>query len=292
MLPTPQCPFHFSAGSLSSMRIKIATFNVGLLRLHICGNTLLENPEGTLRRAPLVARDIRGSCMDADVVCVQECYEQQHRDAIRDAMQPDYPFMATSHYHTVLNSGLMTFSKHPVRGSRRAPHTDAFWYERMFGDRAMLVATVHPLGGTPFTVVNAHLSSGIPADGPDAARMRKIQINDISREIANEGSELVIVAGDFNCSPTVTPDCYREMLALGWEDAWVGMDDQYSWDKTNPLNASKPTIQGASQRCDQVWIARGNARILSSAIYKRNDLSDHYLVASEILVTSEKRRRR
>ena len=282
------------------MRLRILTFNVGLMRVRMGGHTLFENPAGVERRAPLLVSRIRDACRRAraDVVCLQECYEQEHRDAIKTALRPEYPFLATSHFHTWMNSGLMTFSKHPLLSFRRVPHSDRCRYESVFGDRAMLVARIAPEGRRPVTVVNAHLSSGCPVDSPEMTAMRHRQIHDIDRAIDShrpDDAEPVIVAGDFNCSPQVTPRNYAEMGRLGWSDAWVmanGPDALgVTWDKNNPLNVNKPSFQGRSHRCDHVWVARsgGPFSVRSCRVFADgHPVSDHYAVAADVDLVAEK----
>lgn len=287
-----------SEGVLRRMRIRVLTFNVGLMRLRLGGVTVFENPAGVGRRAPMIVRRLRDVCLreNPDIVCLQECYEQEHRDAVKVALRPEYPYMATSHYHTWMNSGLMTFCKHPhpVLSFRRVPHTVECLYERVFGDRAMLVTRVAYRGTRPLTVVNAHLSSGCPVEGDEIAAIRHRQIRDIDRAVeSTDCPGPVIVAGDFNCSTKVTPQNYRGMERLGWVDAWPaanggGVPETPTWDKANPLNADKPSLQGRSHRCDHIWVARRSGALSvheCRVIAERDPVSDHYAVIADVEIT-------
>lgn len=280
------------------MRLRVLTFNVGLMRLRVGGLTVFENPVGVDRRAPLVLTRIRDTCRAerVDIVCIQECYEQDHRDMLKVALRPEYPFMATSHFHTWMNSGIITFSKHPILSFRRVPHSRQCGYERVFGDRAMLVTRIAPDGDleNPVLVVNAHLSSGCPDDTVEMMAIRHEQISDIDRTIESERAdafEPVIVAGDFNCGPQVCPRNYAEMVRLGWVDAWVAANGTgaqgITWNKSNSLNVHKPSLQGRSQRCDQVWVARSDGPLTvhgCRVFIEADPSSDHYAVTADISI--------
>lgn len=276
------------------MRIRILTFNVGLMRISLGGITLFENPAGVDARSRTFLSRVRDVCRRAraDVVCVQECYEQEHRDMLKITLRPDYPFMATSHFHTWINSGIMTFSKHPILSFRRVPHTDQCRYERVLGDRSMLVARIAYNGDAPVTIVNVHLSSGCPSDSAEMLAIRHRQIRDIDATIdinCPDSEEPVVVAGDLNCGPQVTPRNYEEMVRLGWMDAWTAShgpgDIGITWDKSNPLNVNKLSLHGRSLRCDHVWVARrvDAATVHGCALMEDADpVSDHYAVAADI----------
>lgn len=272
-------------------RLRVVTFNVGLMRIHAWGCTLFENPVGVAARAPLVAARMERLCRDADLVCVQECYEREHRATLVRAMGA-HPHLAFSTEGAWLNSGLMVFSKHPIAQSERIPHGACCSYERVMGDRSMLAARIRLLGPGPgfVNLLNVHLTAGVPPASEQMKIIRTRQLKDISDKVRTfPRGEPIIVAGDFNFSPEVAPENYREMSGLGLRDAWLhsphppGADEAgITWDADNPLNRAKSPLQGSSHRCDQVWVGGGARAARSEVVGSRAPLSDHYGVAVDI----------
>ena len=272
--------------------VKVRTFNIGLMRLRIGGGTLFENPEMVEKRAPNMMQYLKHECRDSDVVCLQECYEDAHRRELKLHMD-SHPHMACSFEKTFLNSGLVVMSKHPFVSVRRVPHESSCVYEKIFGDRAMLVTKIG-LDGTIITVINAHLSAGAPVDTPIMNAMRRSQVADINRQVRASTTPTLVV-GDFNCSPTVGSECYESMIGVGWKDAWAetnGGRDGITLDRDNALNRSKGGLLCTrSQRCDHIWYVGDEWRALGSSVFGDSPdgaLSDHYGVAARLKLSVNK----
>jgi endonuclease/exonuclease/phosphatase family metal-dependent hydrolase len=277
------------------MRLRVVTYNVGLMRLRAMGVTLFERPADVARRAVAVPRYIRGVTADADVLCIQECYEEEHREAMRTALSDAFPY--SCHSDPVrgpwLNGGLMTFSRYPIESSVHMAHGRRCWYEALFGDRSMLVARLRAPSGT-LSVINAHLSAGIEVDSPGTMEIRDSQIEDLRLRVREElrRCDGVIIAGDFNCSPDVAPRNYAMLSCTRkWRDAWLegggGRQGGVTWDADrNPLNAGR-MFPGRSHRCDHVWVAGerivvGSCRLVDAP----PRVSDHYGVECTLRIAS------
>ena len=70
----------------------VLTWNVGLMRIKMCGKTVFSNPPFVQERAQHIAPSILSH--KADVVALQECYEVEHVDMLVDALSSQYPFNA------------------------------------------------------------------------------------------------------------------------------------------------------------------------------------------------------
>lgn len=270
------------------MYLKVVTFNLGLMRIHAWGCTIFENPPMVAARSRPAVYRVRDLCGDADVVCIQECYEAQHRQFLRDAMVY-HGHAAYSHDATWLNSGLMVFSKHPIIKSKRIPHAKCCAYERVLGDRAMLLASIQTAAGR-VSVVNVHLSSGADPSSRVMTDIRAQQIADVDRLIRQlPRDDHVIVAGDFNFSPKVSPENYAQMSDLGLRDVWNHTphpegDEGITWDLLNPLNYRKAECGETSHRCDQIWVGRRIRPVWCAVIDKNRPVSDHYGVAATLIL--------
>jgi hypothetical protein len=72
--------------------LKILTWNVGLLRLRICGVEVFSNPPFADQRLPYIPDMIRKK--GADIIALQECYESAHAEMITDSLKDIYPYCA------------------------------------------------------------------------------------------------------------------------------------------------------------------------------------------------------
>ena len=80
--------------------VRILSYNVGLLRFHVLGILAFSNPPYGSERFPFICSELL-KFEDVDVICLQECYEDCHANAIIDALKSKYP------YHARVKSGNM-----------------------------------------------------------------------------------------------------------------------------------------------------------------------------------------
>ena len=95
--------------------ITFLSYNVGLLRFRLCGCCeVFSNPPFAMARLPHISPAIRK--FDADIVAIQEVYEQSHVDRILSELADLYPHHARVNSGGCLSfhNGLMVLSKWPI----------------------------------------------------------------------------------------------------------------------------------------------------------------------------------
>ena len=92
-------------------KIKILTYNVGMLDIEICGFSLFSNPPYSKNRIAYMPGAIRNA--NADIVCLQECYLDTHANIICSSLEDLYPYHArkSSANWLKLHNGMLILSK-------------------------------------------------------------------------------------------------------------------------------------------------------------------------------------
>ena len=134
---------------------------------------------------------------------------------------------------------------------------------------------VPPLPRAPerLIIINIHAN----ALGDDS--FRATQLNEVALLAAgfDDGSTSIIVAGDFNASPSSTS--VRQLATMGLRDAagvgGVGVGDDYTWDSRNPLTLGY--MRHEDHRCDYVY-HRGQGEIIDCRVVMNTPpyTSDHF----------------
>lgn len=101
------------SGPLASL--KLLTYNVGLLRIRVCGKEVFANPPFSKQRMPFLPPAILG--IGADIIALQECYEECHFKELYKPLKSSYPHVAWQKSKTKLfqcSNGLVLLSKWPI----------------------------------------------------------------------------------------------------------------------------------------------------------------------------------
>jgi hypothetical protein len=96
--------------------IKLLTYNVGLLRIRVCGKEVFANPPFSKQRMPFLPDAILGA--GADIIALQECYEEVHFQQLYKPLKSVYPHFAWRKSKTKLyqcSNGLVMLSKWPIK---------------------------------------------------------------------------------------------------------------------------------------------------------------------------------
>lgn len=254
------------AGAAATERLRLATLNVFGLPWPLA-------PDAAVR-----CRRIAATLGDAgvDVLALQEVWSSELQAAF-----------AVAGYHRVCDEGagliggcgLLTLSRHPVRGAELRHFAGGGGIERMV--QKGVLRTVLALPGGDLDVWNLHLQSGV-AD----ADVRAAQIDELLGWLGADGVvPFAAVVGDCNCAPG---DAEFERLAaglraLGFEHAPCGAP---TYDATsNPLATPEPPAE-----IDHVfvrWPARPDAaplraRRVHDTPSPHGFVSDHYGVELEL----------
>lgn len=297
--------------------LSILTYNVGLLDCHIFGVRVFSNPPYSKDRLPLIPNALRST--NADIVCLQECYDECHYKKIVDNLHDVYPFTARqrSGDSVKLHNGLIILSKYPIQDSYLIRYEDASFLESCFATKSSLLAIIRvPHIPLPICVVNIHTTAGGSAhpESPnsDICRERELkQSIDSVHKHFEMGKCLTLLVGDFNCGKEASYGNYKYVLDNGFIDLVdeyhikenIPTNNAITWDPKNLLNKSGPHATSPPQRIDHIlrcqhsewnnWIV-SKVRILFTeevayvkTLNKKCSLSDHYGLLLELQVNDD-----
>lgn len=288
------------------MALRVLTFNAGLLRWRVGPWTVFENPglvEGRARRLVGALSSER-----FDVLCIQECYEDDHFRELAAGLCSTHPHAARVKSGGFLrfHNGLAVLSAFPVSGASLRPHRAATLAERILATKAMLSVAVEVPGVGRVAVINVHLSAGLDPTSGAAVAVRARQIEEL-KELADRaaagGAAAVLAAGDFNAGPEAAPANYLQILSAGFRDAWDeargAAGPGHTWGASNELNTRGIHRGCAAQRCDHIFFLGGAAEVevldCRTAITDKvrldsgllTDASDHCGVVATLAIANE-----
>ncbi len=239
--------------------ISIVTFNVGILRRF--GGLLQPTPHlnERLQAMPAVLRD-----SGADIVALQEIYDEAHRRTVREAVQPTLPFSASdpTPRWPRLSSGLLTLARQPLSSCFQR-FTVGPREETWLTARGMLLTTISLTGGGALTLVNVHTTAGGLFSHPESARQDALRARQLEAlfALAANTAGVPVIAGDLNSGPGVSDANYRAFEVAGWVDVHAALHpgtSDITWDPTNPLNIRGPHGHCPPQRIDHVFVRRSD----------------------------------
>ncbi|MDO8516139.1 MAG: endonuclease/exonuclease/phosphatase family protein [bacterium] len=176
------------------MQFKVVSFNIWDLPLFFVRN----------RKERIAALPAYLKSLDADIICLQESFDPQHRVFLKNAMGSDYHmaggdgggrrrFLMKNFDDT---GGLVIFSKYPVIKNEFTPHNRLvhFALGEFLGRKGCLTATVRtPVGD--MEIINTHLHEETPFRVDRA--VRRHQLAGILRHV-NDTQLPAVLVGDFN----------------------------------------------------------------------------------------------
>jgi len=229
-------------------------------------------PEGISQSNPLRYSDSIGKLVNEfDIVHVQEdfCYHQQLTRNIR------HPYVTEPSGCVPFGDGLNTFSRFMISGFKRMKWqhcngTDCLT-PKGFSFSRILIAPGHNVD-----FYNVHCNAGSEYMDLLARRKNIVQLCDYIRE--HSDGEAVIVMGDMNCRYTRAGDTIREVLSLGFTDAWIELirNNDIPVQGSSSLTdcESNPTSAGC-EVVDKIFY-RSSSRIKLTALSYQHDDERYY----------------
>jgi len=269
------------------MNVKILTFNTGLLELSL-GPLHFDVVPFVDERANFLPEALRRS--GADVICLQEVFRLEDMERLR-TLADIYPYIYVyEHKNITKRSGLCILSKYPflVKAEMRFRTSGLEKFVRKGAVKIQITDGLY----AGIEVVNAHFPYGgygsYSQTLPRTVKMRAKNIRHLHKKIHSE-TNTTIVAGDFNFGPTVSPENFRLIKSLGYEQVSNG---EITWDVENPLNLMFPA--SVSKTIDHIFVNKKrdfefsvlqSIRVFDTEIEHNGVsffLSDHFGVMCEI----------
>lgn len=251
-------------------RIKILTFNAGLLDVRIFGFVVFSNPAHSETRLPYLAASLRST--DADILCLQEVYTTAQISLITDTLKDVYPFSAHSFSSGIklVQNGLLILSRWPILSQHLRRFTVSSFVEDWIANKSILSATIDVPGVGLVTVLTCHTTAGgevADSADPSVDKLRQPELQEVA-DLAKEASkrgELVIIAGDLNCGPDASVGNYMSLLVWSrdvFEEARQvdkicdsNLQNLWTWDPTIYLNSSNVHRASPGNRVDHCLLA-------------------------------------
>jgi endonuclease/exonuclease/phosphatase family metal-dependent hydrolase len=290
-------------------RLKLLTYNVGLLEVRILGQEVFKPSDYLSERFKYLPSAIRS--VNADIVSLQELYTAKHADYLFDALSDLYPY----HYradNTLLRikNGLMILSKYPIRKQGLVKMTDGPDEERYFASKSIMAVEVILGPDVSIDIANIHPTGGgteLAQDHPDNIAARDHQIIQAyhylrPHDTGKFDSAYQIIMGDFNAGPEIAHTNYEALKKYGFRDAYAEFafmkktPMKVTWDADNILNSEGTHSDSISQRIDHVFLSKdliNKASILNAEVVFEEavvpveggrlvPVSDHYGVVVEM----------
>eukprot|EP00747_Dinoflagellata_sp_TGD_P059820 gnl/TRDRNA2_/TRDRNA2_151745_c1_seq1.p1 gnl/TRDRNA2_/TRDRNA2_151745_c1~~gnl/TRDRNA2_/TRDRNA2_151745_c1_seq1.p1 ORF type:complete len:698 (+),score=87.11 gnl/TRDRNA2_/TRDRNA2_151745_c1_seq1:300-2096(+) len=252
---------------LGSQTITLLTYNLGLLRLRCCCREVFSNPPYADDRFPHHAAALLKS--GADVISLQEIYENRHVKQLLQDVKATYPYHARGDTHSnscEFHNGLMFISKHPIVACGAIRHAQSCGVEKYLASKALLWAWIETPAGN-FCMVNMHTTAGGGVHPEKADSIRESELGEVLQACKRGASQGYsgIVIGDLNAGPEASADNYQFMLRTFVDAVEEAGACKPTWDPANPLNAVGPHASCPPQRCDHILVHKRSGLIGVSA---------------------------
>lgn len=283
------------------MKLKVLSFNVGLLRLLFGGYKIFEFVPFLEDRFEIMLENIKA--LRFDILSFQEIYNHSHAKKAIEILKPLYPFHAWIPIpNTKLSSGLMIFSVFPLINTSFEAFKRNTLEEKLFVNKGFLsteidteVARIH--------FMNIHTTAGGYFKYPDHPSINRIREDQIRQAIlhseAKSKHHFSVVTGDLNTGPQVSVENFELFKKENYIDIFGYQDNGiYTWDNSNEVNKKSIHAICPSQRIDHIlYKQRSNKTITHKSpevIFKepivnvglrkskKITISDHYAVTTEL----------
>ncbi|KAJ1613086.1 sphingomyelinase C precursor [Cryptosporidium canis] len=269
-------------------KISFLTFNAGLLEYRVCGVKLYQNPPYTSHRLLQIPSALRG--INADIIALQEVFDEKHSDYIVESLQPIYPYFAREsrrpnrtksplkiwqpisfiHNQLALHNGLLVLSKYPILSARFTCFSDVTLIEEWFVSKGMLEVTIELPGmkNSPITLFNIHMASG--AVNPESETIETLRNKEIEQLLgacdnAIRRGEIPVIIGDLNAAPNCCGSNYNYFIDRGWRDCFEIF-----------RNENKDSTSASSNISSQINMRHGQNDLDYKGKHKYFDMDDLY----------------
>ena len=240
--------------------LHVVSFNLGLLRWKVGPLKLFESPPHVHDRFVHIPAAI-AQC-GADIILLQEIYEQKHVDAVLAAAKPaGYAHHARGDPRTrpwiQFHNGLLCLSKLPIDGFECLKHAQCSSLEKTLGCKsALAVRVTTPVGKLCFVNLHTTAGGGSDPEAGDVDTARQSELDEAAQLCTAAAADgyAGIVCGDLNCGPEASSGNYEHLFASGYADILAGFELGPTWDPASPLN-NMPVFQGCpAQRIDHFLV--------------------------------------
>lgn len=235
---------------------RIATFNIGLARLHLLGQTLHEGVPHQTARLPAICAWLGRNEEQVDAWLLQEAYG---RDVVAQ-LSRSTGFRLIAARDSGPDTGLVMLIRRDIRigqpAARQFPPVD--WVERFIARKGVQFVDLE-VAGQRFRIGNMHTSydgrgrQKIAAIAPEVRRRQVAMALDAMAEAPADRT--LVLGGDFNAAAAFEPETFGLGASRGWKDARA---DALDWDDAGVTSWSNanPIINGDSpdQDIDHVWV--------------------------------------
>lgn len=283
-------------------KLKVLSFNLGLLRVTIKGKKIFEFTPFLEERFTQILEKLK-SC-GADVICVQEIFNKLDALRLVEELKSIYPyhFCPRADYYLRYSSGLVVLSKVPLKKSSFQKFYNSTWDEKLYVDKGF-IKTYIDFDDFLVQLINAHTTAGGYFKHPENKKINNIRDTQIRQILKSKdtSSHMTLIAGDLNCGPQTSQENFDLFKKDGFLDVFQYQDNGlYTWDIKNPLNTNSFHATSPSQRIDHIlykihekkeWNHEESQIVYKEPIVKVQGLikeniitmSDHYGVKATIL---------
>lgn len=217
------------------------TINLGLLDYKIFGETIFSNPYYSDERIKFIPKALLK--YDADIIVIQECYDEVHFKFISDHLKLIYPYIARKdkiRNILQLHNGLALFSKYPIKSVNLFPYLNSDIFEKYFGNKCLLVTEIL-IENKILSLFNIHLTAGgYNPESLESTKKRSSQIKELISIVnyyLTKGT-IPIILGDFNSGPIRINENYNYMLNNEFIDSHIYNNNKidFTWSPNNVKN--------------------------------------------------------
>lgn len=283
------------------MKLKVLSFNVGLLRLLFGGYKIFEFVPFIEDRFEIMLENIKA--LKFDILSFQEIYNHGHAKKAIEILKPIYPFHVWIPIpNTKLCSGLMIFSVFPLMNSSFEAFKKNTLEEKLFVNKGFL-STEIDLDVAKVHFINIHTTAGGYFKYPDHPSINRIRDGQIRQALHHTDTKsnphFTLITGDLNAGPQVSRENFDLFKNQNYIDIFDYKDDGiFTWDNSNEVNQKSIHAICPSQRIDHILYKQRSHKniihhspqilfkepIVSVGIRKNKKItiSDHYAVTTEL----------
>lgn len=237
-------------------------------------------------RFDLIRAELPG--FNADIIALQETFDSLTKKLAKTNGYNYYAFGNFAGFPYIVDSGLLTLSKHPIIKTDRITFRDCSGADCFARKGVLFTRIQHPQLGT-IDIYNTHLNAGSNNDYIRAKQV--LQIHAFIYKNSQSGNP-IFVAGDFNFRPDSQLHTYLENKA-SLKDGhieWIHNSDELSQEQIDGFTVDRvKNGQKVQKRIDYIWFREGyrfEIQATRSGIVFKNSssggrLSDHLSVLTE-----------
>lgn len=267
---------------LDKQKISILTYNVQLMPFYA-------NVVDDLNQPSVRAKDLPAKIANYDVVILEELFDHDLRDKVKEGMKPYYPYHTKSiddgSIAKVWTGGVLIFSKWPIINEKQIVY-QASAHEDNLAAKGAVYAAINK-SGKIYHVIGTHLQAGSDDEEKKAKHKQLEELVNFVDTLNIPKTDPLLLGGDFNINQFGND--IDELLSMLRVRLFDNVGYRYSYDGTiNTMAVSKN-----KSRLDYVFysnlhaiplVATNKVFILrdldNEKMWPKFDMSDHFPTAS------------